>query len=292
MPPPRLRVLFIWHCLLGACASSGFTPSLQPQGDADDGRSASSESDRFPRCSCADASLCRPLSRKHSVGKDVHVYSDCGGPWISASKSGNTSCDWRQFDFNKISTIVRMAGHPVSVASDGQVVINNASSWPDSELLCHAHAHDVRVLAVVLPDGRHGAGSKGHTEGYYKTLLSNSSAVQRMATELAEAVNAAAFDGVEFDFESMSAEAVDYPSFDYGTAHVAMIKAVKAAFDASSSSSSSSSSVMLTMGAANLTNEGAKSYLACYPIPELADASDGIFIMSYGALPASVVHYY
>ena len=32
--------------------------------------------------------------------------------------------------------------------------------------------------------------------------------------------------------------------------------------------------------AANLTAPEAKPYLACYPIPALADASDGIFIMS------------
>ena len=192
---------------------------------------------------------------------------------MTASKAGNSSCDWRQFDFDTITTIVRMAGHPLLVGTDGQVAINSAGTWPDSELLCHAHAHNVRVVAVVLP-------GKGRTAGYYRSLLSNHTAIQRMATELAGAVGAAGFDGVEFDFESMSAEAIDYPSFDYGSAHVDMIKAVKAAFIATQATSSGT--VTLTMGAANLTDNGAKSYLACYPIPGLADAADGIFIMAYG----------
>merc|ERR1711871_1208649 len=58
-----------------------------------------------------------------------------------------------------------------------------------------------------------------------------------------------------------------------------MIKAVKAAFNAAPSAAGGS--VTLTMGAANLADEVAKPYLACYPIPGLAEASDGIFIMAY-----------
>ena len=203
---------------------------------------------------------------------------------MTASKAGNSSCDWRQFDFDTITTIVRMAGHPLSVAADGQVIINKASHWPDSDLLCHAHAHDVRVVAVVLPGGSHDLRGtvNSHPVGYYHALLSNRTAISRMATELVEAVEAAGFDGVEFDFESMSAEAIDFPSFDYGTAHVDMIKAVKAAFNAAPSATGGS--VTLTMGAANLTDEVAKPYLACYPIPGLAEASDGIFIMAYGTV--------
>ena len=41
------------------------------------------------------------------------------------------------------------------------------------------------------------------------------------------------------------------------------------------------STVTLTMGAANLSSTTAEPYLSCYPIPDLATASDGIFIMSY-----------
>ena len=56
--------------------------------------------------------------------------------------------NWRHFNFSAIDTLVRMSGHPLQVAADGQVSIGPKSAWPDSELLCHAHSFGVRVVAV------------------------------------------------------------------------------------------------------------------------------------------------
>lgn len=50
----------------------------------------------------------------------------------------------------------------------------------------------------------------------YSLLLANASAVARMAEELAEAVTAAGFDGLDYDFESIQ---MDWPAgstFDIG----------------------------------------------------------------------------
>ena len=68
------------------------------------------------------------------------------------------------------------------------------AAWPESELLCHAHDNDVRMLVTVL------AGSDT-TGKYFQHLLGNATAVQRMARELLAIVAAAGWDGVEFDFE-------------------------------------------------------------------------------------------
>ena len=72
----------------------------------------------------------------------------------------------------------------------GQLTTN----WPDSPLVCHAHEHDVRVLASVLPNFK----QRSADEHFYEHLMSNASAVRRMADNLAEAVLRAGFDGVEF----------------------------------------------------------------------------------------------
>ena len=56
-----------------------------------------------------------------------------------------------------------------------------------------------------------------------------------------------------------------------------MIRTVAAHFHAKQPHST----VTLTMGAHNLSGPSHPGYLDCYPIPGLAAASDGIFIMSY-----------
>ena len=79
----------------------------------------------YPTCSCPSNplghDLCQPLAPSRRLEgeqrRDVHVYSDCGGPWESATKAGNSSCDWRQFDFSVVKTIVRMAGHSLQIAA-------------------------------------------------------------------------------------------------------------------------------------------------------------------------------
>ena len=67
-------------------------------------------------------------------------------------------------------------------------------------------------------------------------------------------------------------------SFDFGTAHVAAIKSIKESF----TKAMPHATVAITMGVANLTDPVEKAEIdKCYPIPELAEAADQIFIMSY-----------
>ena len=60
-----------------------------------------------------------------------------------------------------------------------------------------------------------------------------------------------------------------------------MIRTVAAQFHAKDRGSAWRRTVTLTMGAANLSSASAAPYLSCYPVADLATASDGIFIMSY-----------
>jgi hypothetical protein len=167
------------------------------------------DDDSTPVCSCANASLCKPLA--HGPAKqDIHVWSDCGGPWSSARHEGESNatggdCDWSNFPWNNISTIVRQAGHPICVSVDGAIQFDCenpghtttgalTTNWPDSPLVCQAHAHDVRVLAAVLPNHV----QRSADPLFYQHLMGNETAVQRMADNLAHAVAAAGYDGISF----------------------------------------------------------------------------------------------
>ena len=165
--------------------------------------------DDFPRCACANSTLCAPLQHGPPT-KEIHVWSDCGGRWATPMHEGNSNataghCDWTTFPFDQITTIVRDAGHPICVSVNGDIQFDCedpgvamsgqlTTNWPDSPLVCHAHQHDVRVLASVLPNFK----QRSADEHFYEHLMSNASAVRRMADNLAEAVLRAGFDGVEF----------------------------------------------------------------------------------------------
>ena len=84
-------------------------------------------------------------------------------------------------------------------------------------------------------------------------------------------------DGVEFDFEGIdhAVLAKCRPGFDYGTAHVAMVKTVTEVFH----TALPHSTVTLTMGAGNISDSIHRPYLSVYPAPQLVQVSDGIFIM-------------
>jgi spore germination protein YaaH len=79
------------------------------------------------------------------------------------------------------------------------------------------------------------------------------------------------------DFESIERELTPSTTFDFGAAHVAMIKQVSKSLKASQPHAT----VALTMGAANLTDPLSRDVNKCYPVRELSLAADQIFIMSY-----------
>ena len=209
--------------------------------------------------------------------------------------AGGSECDrssgWQQFDLDVVTTLVMMRGHPITVQVNGAVTVTDPATWPLSELICSAHASDTRVLVTVLADK--GKGPTGHSDPtgrYYQNLLGNATAVLRMADELTALVGAAGFDGVEFDFESIESEMTSNspdPSlkFDFGAAHVAMIKQVSKTLKASQPHAT----VALTMGASNLTDPLARDLNKCYPVRELSLAADQIFIMAVSSVHASGV---
>ena len=271
---------------------------------------------RGTKCSCANALLCLPLAHGPPPNADIHVWSDCGGPWqnfcnytsnpqhnlisrdickrslVITDEPGNckkhpgdgcnSTCNWRDLDFNTITTLGRDVGHSLGVQEDGGVTINpSTADWPDSELVCHAHANDVRVVAAVHPyiDHVYPKSKRPHDPCFYQRLLANATAHKRLAAELVEAIRDAGMDGIDFDFEGIDRAVVANCSagFDYGTAHVAMIKTVTGEFH----SSFPHSTVTVTMGGSNISDAVHAEYLSVYPIPGLSDASDGIFIMAY-----------
>ena len=152
--PALVLLLAPWHC--GGASGSG---------EASNGGAK--------KCACANATLCLPLAHGPPPRRDVHVTSDCGGPW-NGTRKGPASCDWRDLDFGTITTLV------------------------------------------------------------YQKLLSNATAHARLARELVTAITDAGMDGVEFDFEGIDHALVANCSagFDYGAAHVAMIRTVTEAFHA------------------------------------------------------------
>lgn len=179
-----------------------------------------------------------------------------------------------------MTTLGRDVGHSLGVTGDGGVIINpTTGNWPDSELVCHAHEHDVRVVQSVLPylDQIYPKSQRPDDPCFYQRLLANTTAHKRLAHELVSAIRDAGMDGVSFDFEGIDRVVVANcsPGFDYGKAHVNMIKTVTDAFH----SSLPHSTVTLTMGGSNISDAIHAQYLSVYPVPDLALVSDGIFIM-------------
>ena len=94
-------------------------------------------------CPCLNASLCQPIARK---GKEqvyaFHIGSISYCPGCPAGFTPRTT--WRQYDWSQITTIGYQNWHSPA-----------GSSWPsdimDPELLCHAHAMNVRVTLMPPP---------------------------------------------------------------------------------------------------------------------------------------------
>ena len=95
-----------------------------------------------------------------------------------------------------------------------------------------------------------------------------------MADELAAIVSAAGWDGIEFDFEVMTREMTKGNTFNFGTAHVAMIKTVRHALK----SANPHSTTALTLYGGN---GGNPQYPQAYPAAALSQVADQIFVMSY-----------
>jgi hypothetical protein len=273
------------------CSPAAHAPLVTTLPERDDDAATGRSSSR-QQCSCVNASLCLPLKHGPPPNADIHVWSDCGGPWESFTEPGNcrknpgagcnSTCNWRNLDLDTITTIGRDVGHSLGVRADGSVTINpNTGNWPDSDLVCHAHAHDVRVVQAVLPyvDQIYPKSLRPHDPCFYQKLLANITAHERLAAGLVQAIQDAGMDGVSFDFEGMSNEldANCSAGFDYGAAHVSMIKTVTSAFH----SALPHSTVTLSMGGVNISDSVHAPYLSVYPVPGLALASDGIFIMGY-----------
>ena len=142
----------------------------------------------YPKCTCANASLCWPLARPRPK-KTVRVVSDCGGPRSRSIVTGMASTGQglqRSHDRPATSCwsppTAPSASTPIQTSQAGCAGHNRS-------FLCYAHAHGARVLATVLPGG-HGSFNIAPPLNY-SLLLVNASAIERMAKRLAAAVTAA-----------------------------------------------------------------------------------------------------
>lgn len=241
-------------------------------------------------CSCpGQPQLCRPLDKPLPT-RDVHVYSDCTSPPGAADPNG---CDWhRTLNLSAVTTIVqgsKLHGQLV-VHNDGFVswrTKSGSSSATVDSLVCAAHSHGVRVLPIVDPPAtlkpHHVPGTPKQPKDY-KTFLQNSSAISRAASELASLATSAGYDGVEFDWEGLGApyEGARPSTFDYGTAYVSLLRQTRAALR----KAHRYGSTYVTVGLNNVSSKTEKPVFASYPLKQMADATDGLFIMACEALRA------
>ena len=238
---------------------------------------------RAPTCSCLNASLCKPLEHGPPALKDVHVWSDGGGPCLNKTdRHCKQRTGWKQFDLKVVTTLVMMSGgNSIKIGVDGAVSDQSTFSYNLSALLCTAHAHDTRVVVAVLPDLL-----SDPTKRFYEHLFGNVSAVQRMAEELTAVVSATGIDGLEFDFESMTREVQWQPDnkFEFGMHHVAAMAKVSQSLKAAQPHST----VGITIGAVDLTPpmkhcgqwSSICTYARFYPIDKLSRVVDQVFIMA------------
>ena len=238
-------------------------------------------------CSCpGQPELCKPLD-KPLPSSDVHVYSDCTSPPGAADPDG---CDWHKtLNFSAVTTIVQGSklGGQLVVDNDGSVSWRTksgpSSGSSSSSLICTAHSHGVRVLPIVdPPPAPHHVPGTLKKPRDYQTLLQNSSAISRAASELATLATAAGFDGVEFDWEGMGAPYVGAhrSKFDYGTAYVSLLRQTRAAVR----KAHRYGSTYVTIGLNNVSSKTEKPVFAAYPLKQMADATDGMFIMACEAV--------
>lgn len=124
-------------------------------------------------CSCANASLCKPLNR--TVTKEVFAFS---APSFSTAPSEPDG--WHSFNFSTITTI---------------------GVWGDidPELVCYAHQHGVRVVA--------GAGS-GPVD-----WLDNSTARAAAVSFHVKTIADSGLDGISLDIEKQSTDATGMTLF-------------------------------------------------------------------------------
>ena len=256
--------------------------SIDISNKSDDKNDNRYKSNEVPKCSCPNSSLCQPLPHGPPVS-DVHVWSDCSvGDGDCAGQCLNSTdpyckqtSSWSQFDLSVVTTLVMMhGGHSVTVGVDGAVQVNNGL-MDLSTLLCTAHAHDVRVLAVVLPEPT-------QKNNFYQNLFGNATAVSRMADELTAMVRASGIDGLEFDLEEMTNPLWNQPNttFDFGAHHVAAMTQVSRILKAAQPHAT----VALTVDAVDLTpplTTHARTYAQMYPVARLSKVVDQIFVMAY-----------
>eukprot|EP01048_Picozoa_sp_COSAG05_P013893 COSAG05_NODE_1523_length_4641_cov_5.853589_4_plen_459_part_00 len=267
VPGSRLGLRIMWLLFAtAACATTATPPAA---------------------CSCpGQPELCKPLDTP-LPSSDVHVYSDCTSPPAAADPDG---CDWHKtLNFSAVTTIVQGSklGGQLVVDNDGSVSWRTksgpSSGSSSSSLICTAHSHGVRVLPIVdPPPAPHHVPGTPKKPRDYQILLQNSSAISRAASELATLATAAGFDGVEFDWEGMGApyEGAHRSKFDYGTAYVSLLRQTRAAVR----KAHQYGSTYVTIGLNNVSSKTEKPVFAAYPLKQMADATDGMFIMACEAV--------
>ena len=130
------------------------------------------DDDDAAACPCSNASLCRPVATPLGSRPEVFGFG-AGAP-----------STWMAFDWDVVTTVVPTASDPTTI---------------DPQLICHAHAHGVRVVAFA-PGSTSGAG--GSVGSDLMPLSANLTARRLWVQRAASIVASMHLDGLNFDFES------------------------------------------------------------------------------------------
>jgi hypothetical protein len=184
--PAEVSTLSTLIELLGPPAPAPAPPPLPPQPTV-----------LPPRCNCSDVLDCGFIS-KPTQRHNVFAYLDDGGPQDDRD-------NWKSaLNFSVVTHVIRNTHHPLLIAENGDLVLNDAATnWTGKDaMLCTAHANGARVLADVDPLGFDAHHSDPAMEE--ATFLRNQTAISHAASQIADFISAAGYDGAAFDFEGLS----------------------------------------------------------------------------------------
>jgi hypothetical protein len=181
-------MLFITLLVLSGATTTARVPGVPAPGAAGTLTAAAEEVAPPPRpykCSCKDAKMCRSLTPQPAPRKEVVAFHSQGG-------YGDSGREWEHWDWGKVTS----------------VAIFVPLTQPDmADLLCAAHAHNVRVLgwygcggAGVVKVGNHTIQLNPYNEPW---MMLNATLMADWVNATVECVMAKGLDGIALDVESL-----------------------------------------------------------------------------------------
>lgn len=185
-------------------------------------------------CPCSRPELCEPIATPLHSRREIFGFG-----------SGN----WEHFDWSVLTTVVPTALHPTDI---------------DPQLICHAHAHGVRVVAFA-PGGTEGAGGQA---AQLMPLSANLTTRRLWVQGAVSLVRELHLDGLNFDFEA------PLNSSDPRRAYYAAVVAETRAGLRDAGLHTASISIDVGWSPDNVDGR-------YYDIPALTAAADFLYVMDY-----------